>query len=415
MCGLPRNSGAAQHSVRLQPVKAGASTAANTGTGSLVQCCSRSVCVTDTVARPWPGLRHQQGHNRAALIHGAVALGHLVQGQRQVEYLAQVDRPAAMRSRRTRRTGRGPPAPLLVNRIVAVALDRNPGVLGPTSGAPFRNQSMLRLPLLAMACLLTGCTSAPSDDRVAEPHGSSAAHSALTAAGYGWRTYAAPSLHLHYLPDSYAAQHIREFARDAEKALNHDLALIGASRSPGIVEVFLVNSREQARQLTGNPYMGQAVPGELSVFLVILPGIRPAFRHEIMHALSLSLWGTQRTGTWISEGVATWATAMCQGHSVDAIAAGFLQKGRLLPLPELAATFWEVDELRAYFTAGSAIGYLARTRGNAAVEALWRQSPDGLKHPLGEDGAEIERTWRAHLASIPVAELDMVTLRKSGC
>jgi hypothetical protein len=274
---------------------------------------------------------------------------------------------------------------------------------------------MLRLALFAVACLLAGCTSAPADDRAAEPHGSGAARASLTTAGYSWRTSAGPSLHLHYLPGSYAAQHIREFARYAEKALHHDLALIGASRPPGVVEVFLVDSREQARQLTGNGYMGQAVPGELSVFLVILPGIRPAFRHEIMHALSLSLWGTQRTGTWISEGVATWAAGMCQGKSVDAIAAGFLQKGRLLPLPDLAATFWEVDELRAYFTVGSAIGYLARTRGDAAVEALWRQSPDAVKHPLGEDGAEIERAWRAHLASIPAAELDTVTLRKSGC
>ncbi|HEX8318842.1 hypothetical protein [Longimicrobium sp.] len=274
---------------------------------------------------------------------------------------------------------------------------------------------MLCLALLAVACFLTGCTSAPSDDRVAEPHGSGAARASLTTAEYSWRTYAGQSLHLHYLPDSYAAQHIREFARDAEKGLHHDLALIGASRPPGVVEVFLVDSREQARQLTGNPYMGQAVPGELSVFLVILPGLRPAVRHEIMHALSLSLWGTHRTGTWISDGVATWATGMCQGKSVDAIAAGFLRQGRLLPLPELAATFWEVDELRAYFTAGSAIGYLAQTRGNAAVEALWRQSPDGVEHPLGEGGAEIERRWRAHLASIPAAELDMVTLRESGC
>lgn len=181
------------------------------------------------------------------------------------------------------------------------------------------------------------------------------------------------------------------------------------------MELFTVNSREQARQLTGNPYMGQAVPGELSVILVILPGIRPAFRHEIMHALSLSLWGTQRTGTWVSEGVATWAAQMCQGKSVDAIAAGFLRKGRLLPLPKLAATFWEVDEAQAYFTAGSAIGYLVRTRGNAAVEALWRQSPAGLEHPLGVDGPAIEGRWRAHLASIPAAELDMVMLRKRGC
>lgn len=274
---------------------------------------------------------------------------------------------------------------------------------------------MLRLARIAAACLLIGCSSGARPDEGAEPHASGVARAALGTAGYSWRTHAAPSLHLHYLPGSHAARHIRELAASAEEALRHDLALIGASSPSGPLELFLVDSREQARQLTGNPYMGQAIPGEMSAFFVVIPGIDPAFRHEIMHALSLALWGTHRTGSWLAEGVATWAAGGCQGKSVAAIAAGLLRAGTLLPLPELRGGFWEVDEVNAYITAGSAVDYLARTRGHAAVEALWRQPANGLAHPLGHDGAGIEGAWRAYLASIPAAELDPALLRRHGC
>jgi len=274
---------------------------------------------------------------------------------------------------------------------------------------------MLRFLCLAVASLLFGCSSnAPPDESVG-PHGSGIARAALTTSGYHWRTHAAPSLHLHYLPDSYAAQHIQEFARKAEAALRHDLALIGQPSPPEPLELFLVNSREQAKQLTGNSYMGQAIPGEMSAFFVVLPGVQPAFRHEIMHALSLSLWGTHRTGSWLSEGVATWAAGTCQGKSVDAIAAGFLREGQLLSLSELAAQFWSMDELNAYLTAGSAVGYVARTRGNAAIEALWRQPHEAPGHPLGHKGAEIEVAWRSYLTSVPAAEVDTILLRRHGC
>jgi hypothetical protein len=161
--------------------------------------------------------------------------------------------------------------------------------------------------------------------------------------------------------------------------------------------------------------MGQASPGELTAFFVVLPGRAPAFRHEIMHALSLSLWGTHRAGSWLSDGVATWAAGTCQGRSVDAVAAGFLARGELLPLPELAARFWEMDELHAYLSAGSAVGHVARTGGNAAVEALWKHDPAAGEHPLGPDGVRMEAAWRAHLATIPAATVDTLLLRRHGC
>lgn len=273
---------------------------------------------------------------------------------------------------------------------------------------------MPRLATVALALVFAACAS-DAPDRSAEPHASGVARRALSAAGFGWRTHAGRGFHLHYLPGSNTAARLDEFAEKAEEALRHDLALMAepAPREP--LELFLVDSRAEAERLTGLAAMGQAIPGELTAFFVVLPGREPAFTHEIMHAFSLALWGTHRTGSWLSDGVATWAAGNCQGKSVDAIAAGFLQRGELLPLPDLAARFWEVGELNAYLSAGSAVGHVARTRGNAAVEALWKHDPAPGEHPLGPGGAEMERAWRAHLATVPPATVDTAVLRRRGC
>ncbi|HEX6908810.1 MAG TPA: hypothetical protein VF142_00365 [Longimicrobium sp.] len=269
--------------------------------------------------------------------------------------------------------------------------------------------------LCAAAAVLAGCAGDGGADGSAAPHAAGAARAALSAPGFDWRTHAGPGFHLHYRPGSLAAARIHDFAREADEALRHVLALMGQAAPRAPLELFLVDSRAQARQLTGNEFMGQAVPGELTAFFVVLRERAPAFRHEIMHALSLTLWGPHRAGSWLSDGVAAWAAGSCQGKSVDAIAAGFLQRGELLPLAELAGRFWEVDELRAYMSAASAVNHLARTRGNAAVAALWKQRASPGGHPLGEDGARLERAWRAHLATLPPATVDTAQLRRHGC
>jgi hypothetical protein len=269
---------------------------------------------------------------------------------------------------------------------------------------------ILRLLALAVLCATTGCAT----DR-AEPHGGHSAHRTLSREGYAWRTVEAPGIHLHYLPGGYAAEHAPAMADAAAEALRYDLALAGLPRQSEPVELFLVGSREQMRDVTGWGYRGQAVPGELTAFFIAEPATRPAFRHEIMHALTLMLWGQHRTGTWLAEGVATWAGGGCQGHSVDAIAAGFLRDGTLPRLDSLDARFWETDELHGYFTAASAVGFLARTRGHDYVRLLWEMVMPSEMHPLGLDGAAIEDAWHRHLSTVPPARIDPERLRLHGC
>ncbi|HVG43691.1 MAG TPA: hypothetical protein VM890_03145 [Longimicrobium sp.] len=247
------------------------------------------------------------------------------------------------------------------------------------------------------------------------PHGAGVAREALSRDGFAWRTAEAQGIHLHYLPGGYAAEHAPKLARAAAAALRHDLALAGMRAPAEPVELFLVGSREQGRQLTGHEFMGQAIPGELTAFFVAMPGRPPAFRHEIMHALSLELWGEHRTASWLAEGVAEWASGECQGHAIDAIASGFLRDGHLPPLTKLADDFWKTDELHAYVTAGSAVAFVARGGGASAVRALWDVHPVPGEHPLGKGGAEMEAAWRRHLQSVPPARIDPGRLRLHGC
>ena len=259
--------------------------------------------------------------------------------------------------------------------------------------------------------MCTGCARARTP-----PHGTGVAREALSRDGFAWRTEAAEGVHLHYLPGGLTAQRAPELARSAAEALRSDRMLAHLPQPPEPIEVFLVESREQARRLTGGRgYLGQAIPGELTVFIVMLPGRPPAFRHEIMHALTLKLWGLQRRGSWLQEGVATWAGGSCHGHSVDAVAAGFLRDGTLPTLDRLAEHFWEIDELNGYFTAASAVAFVHRQGGAHAVRLLWESVPPASPHPLGTGGAEMEAAWRRYLATVPPARIDPERLRQHGC
>jgi hypothetical protein len=266
-------------------------------------------------------------------------------------------------------------------------------------------------PVPVLLVVLAACAPAPRD----APHGTGAARAALENPAFAWRSATSPAVHLHYLPRSPAEAHVRRHVRAAEEARARALRLLRLPPPREPLELFLVNTREQAAALAGAPRMGQAVPGELTAVFVVREGTRVPFRHEVAHALSLHGWGPMpAAGPWLQEGVATWAGGECQGKPVSAIAAGFAAMRRLPPLSDLTERFWEVDELRAYTTSASLVEFLVRTRGPGELERLWKRGSGG-PHPLDPDGPAAERAWLAHLARTPYALVDTVRLRREGC
>lgn len=253
-----------------------------------------------------------------------------------------------------------------------------------------------------------------------------AARELLAHPEFSWRTAMAPHARLHTHAGSRVEEILPSLADSIEAARLVALRTLGEADVPGerLMELFLVDTREDMRRLAGRPIGGFAQPGELTAAFVAGPGYRPFLRHELTHALAAVRWGPMRSGNWLTEGLATFAEGPCQGHSVDALAAGYLAAGEIPPLRELADRYREFSELPANMSAASVVGFLSRERGIAAVRDLWTGTVPGVRtearagvapHPLGVEGDSLERVWRQSLARVAPARLDSARLRRDGC
>lgn len=274
-----------------------------------------------------------------------------------------------------------------------------------------------RAAIFATAAVLAGCSGPGSSEArsTLAPHGGHSARWYFERGDFTWQTTEAPGIHLHYAPGSYAAAHAPQLARAAVAALRHDLALGGLRALDQPVELFLVDSVREAVRLTGMELEGQAIPGELTAVMVARPGWWPHFRHEIMHALTTTQWRGNRVPDWLSEGVAMWATGTCQGHTMDAIAAGYLRDGALPPLREFKWGFDQDEIVHAYATSASLVEFVVRSRGLGAVRTMWKAEASVTEHPLGPGGEGMEAEWRRHLAAIPPARVDTALAHRHGC
>lgn len=110
-----------------------------------------------------------------------------------------------------------------------------------------------------------------------------------------------------------------------------------------------------------------------------------------------------------------WAAGGCQDHSPDELAAGVLARGALVPLRQLATTFRDIGEDIAMPEAGSIVAFLVRQGGLSEVQRHWQRETSPREHPLGPDGAKVEKTWLDHVARIPPASVDVPRALKEGC
>jgi hypothetical protein len=215
------------------------------------------------------------------------------------------------------------------------------------------------------------------------------------------------------------ATHLPDLVETIEAARAAALVVIGEKNQQDEprLAVFLVDTRVDMNRLIGWPYGGLAIPGELTVAFVAGPGYRPFFRHEMTHAYAAMRWGPMQSGTWLTEGLATLATGPCQGHSVDAVAAGYRRTGELPALTPLAADLRAFPELPAYFASASLVKFIRQHEGLDALRALWRGERPGIDstHPLGERTADIEAAWHRYLDNLVPAVLDTVRLQREGC
>jgi hypothetical protein len=240
----------------------------------------------------------------------------------------------------------------------------------------------------------------------------------LATSGFTWHSFQTPHIRLHLSAD-IPTNRASELADSAEQARSAALALIGEPEveDESLLELLLVENREDMRRLVGQPAAGNGYPDELSVVMVAGNGFHGFFRHELTHTYASHRWGPRRSGSWLNEGLAARATGLCQALSVDAVAAGYVDSGTSPTLDALNGDFYRIPELPGYFSAASLVDFIARGEGIAAVRALWRGERPGTDaaHPLGAETQRVWSEWRRHLATVAPATLDTARLGREGC
>jgi hypothetical protein len=223
-----------------------------------------------------------------------------------------------------------------------------------------------------------------------------------------WQTYGAPTGHLHYRANSYAAATSTQLALSVDSARRAVLDFLQL-RDAEPIEVFFVDSRADMQQLIGQPIGGMVQSGERTALLVYNQNYSPFLTHELTHLYTHHHWGAPRSGRWISEGIAALVGGDCQGQSIAALVKGLYDDRRLLPWSRLIARFDSIDEVAGNLQAASMVDYLKEQRGLRVVREVWMK--EDWKYP-----PEVEQLWLDRVRNTPVsARLDVARLRNEGC
>jgi hypothetical protein len=232
-----------------------------------------------------------------------------------------------------------------------------------------------------------------------------------------WRTIPSGEWQIHIRRGTAVETDAAAIARMVTEVRQHLISRLALSpaKAPA-AQLFFVGSRDEIQRLTGRPLAGFVQPDEPTGVFTYLAGYRheSLLRHELTHLMTFQNWGQTRQGPWLIEGLAVWAAGGCQGHSSDALAAGVLARGGLVPLTRLASSFRELPEDVAMSQAGSLVGFLIERDGIARLKARWQGSAE-VNHPLGSSGAAIEAAWIDRLRQITPATIDIPRVMKEGC
>lgn len=171
--------------------------------------------------------------------------------------------------------------------------------------------------------------------------------------------------------------------------------------------------------MTGNGWNGWADPAGNNAAVVARTECRPVFKHEIMHALSLSLWGNplgpdkdpyppkdsalMEQGGWLREGIAAAAEDLYVTYSYRGMAAQWLAERTIFPLDTLVNRFYRVDDLAAYLQSGSLVNYLLEQYGKDRFRLVWRDGASAFERAYGRTTSQIESEWHTWLRATPAS------------
>ncbi|MES2523244.1 MAG: hypothetical protein V4617_11130 [Gemmatimonadota bacterium] len=241
----------------------------------------------------------------------------------------------------------------------------------------------------------------PANRREAVGH----AHSMLARADRTWSSRDTEWGRLHVAAgaaDSIVADTlvVEQRAAAIQQAITHGIALLGSSRYDRPLDAFLLRDRADILALSGQRAASTADALGSTVLLARYGSMPGVMRHEIMHVLSINLWGVPpEPAAWVREGIATYAAGSCRGYGFHQLSASLATRGELVSVRQLLDEFYRHSDLVTYLQSASIFQFLYETRGREYARAVWQS---GLAATLERDGRTVdgfEKEWRAAIAS----------------
>ena len=222
---------------------------------------------------------------------------------------------------------------------------------------------------------------------------------------FRWQHVESPHITAHYLDSTSTARDPRRSIGRAAAALVDNLALLGATEYAPHIHLFYVATREQYQRITGGPGTGFTVAWAQAVTLLAPPEeTDPAERHELMHVVSMNLWGVNPLRDyWLREGLAVFATEQCNPGAIDSTARAMLADGRAKPLRTYRESFFTagVDNYPAYMLSGSFVKFLVERGGHDRLREIWAGGVAVMPQVYGATADSLETEWKLSLAAPP--------------
>ncbi len=235
---------------------------------------------------------------------------------------------------------------------------------------------------------------------------------------FDWRTRAFAWGRLHIPARVADSVDAAQRAQAVDSALALGLGMLGVPQYDRPLDAFLIEDRQDVATLMGRPSGSTADSFGSTVLLAGRGSMPTVMRHEIMHVLSMNLWGVPtEPAAWAREGIATYAGGSCGGYGFHQLAASLASTGELLPMRALLDDFYRQPDLVSYLESGSIVQHLYETYGRTFMRDVWQS---GLEPVLRRDGRSLESLeseWRARIARADVnpEPVDWSRIRGKGC
>ncbi len=271
--------------------------------------------------------------------------------------------------------------------------------------------------LLTLAALcLVACGSQPERTPGLGEYG----RAALAHPRFAWDSVRGTGFTLYTPRGSYATSRAAQYRAEMSAGIGRALTMLNEPHYPGHLHMFVMRSRADIEAVTGTGWNGWTDAAGNSAAVVARPECTPVFRHEIMHAVSLAVWGHPlgpdgvRTppvdptlfalGGWLREGIAAAAEDRYLRYTYRGMSAQWLAETSLLPLDTLISGFYRVDDLAAYLQAGSLVQFVLNQYGVTRFRQLWRDGPSAFPRAYNRTPSQIESEWHTWLRATPASE-----------